>query len=240
MFMVKRFTFNLFRPPKSYTLDAFPESCYPSFMERVFQIRHPLVQHHLCRLRDKSTPPWEFRHLIRRISILLAYEATQDLRLRAMDVMTPLAVAGGAALAERIGLIPILRAGLGMVDPILELIPDAEVWHLGFYRDEKTLRPVEYYKKLPAGSAVDVALILDPMLATGGSALAALEAVQSWGARKIKLLAIIAAPEGIHSVRQSFPDAEIHVCAVDSHLNEHGFIVPGLGDAGDRTFNARA
>ncbi len=209
-------------------------------MDHVFEIQHPLVQHHLCRLRDERTPSAEFRRLVRRLSILLAYEATQHLQLETVEVKTPLTSTRARVLAQRIGLVPILRAGLGMVDPILELIPDAEVWHLGFYRDEKTLRPVEYYKKLPHDAAVDVALILDPMLATGGSAVAALDAVKDWGAKQVKLLAMIAAPEGLRVVRESYPDTDIHVCAIDSHLNERGFIVPGLGDAGDRTFNAHA
>jgi uracil phosphoribosyltransferase len=209
-------------------------------MDAVVEIRHPLVQHHLYRLRDANTPSAEFRRLTRRLSILLAYEATKDLDLTETTVKTPLTTTTARVLAQRIGLVPILRAGLGMVDPVLELIPDAEVWHLGFYRDEKTLRPVEYYKKLPADSAVDVALVLDPMLATGGSAVAALEAVHSWGARKTKLLSMIAAPEGLRVVRKAFPDTQIYVCAIDDHLNDHGYIVPGLGDAGDRTFNARA
>ncbi|HMP77635.1 MAG TPA: uracil phosphoribosyltransferase [Kiritimatiellia bacterium] len=209
-------------------------------MDHVVELRHPLVQHHLGKLRDRETPSAEFRRLVRRLSILLAYEAAKDLGLDDITVQTPLAQTAGKALAQRIGLVPILRAGLGMVDPILELIPDAEVWHLGFYRDEKTLRPVEYYKKLPHDSAVDVALVLDPMLATGGSAVAALEAVSGWGARKVKLLSMIAAPEGVRTVQQAFPETQVYVCAIDSHLNERGFIVPGLGDAGDRTFNARA
>lgn len=209
-------------------------------MDPVVEIRHPLVQHHLCLLRDANTAPAEFRRLTHRLSILLAYEATKDLGLVPTPVETPLARAEGNKLSQRIGLIPILRAGLGMVDPILNLIPDAEVWHLGFYRDEKTLRPVEYYKKLPADSAVEVALVLDPMLATGGSAVAALDAVGTWGAKKTKLLSMIAAPEGLRAVRSAFPETQIYVCAIDDRLNEHGYIVPGLGDAGDRTFNARA
>jgi uracil phosphoribosyltransferase len=209
-------------------------------MDHVVEIGHPLVQHHLCKLRDVSTPSAEFRRLTHRLSILLAYEATKDLDLTTTPVQTPLARTTGQTLSKRVGLVPILRAGLGMVDPILDLIPDAEVWHLGFYRDEKTLRPVEYYKKLPSDGAVDVALILDPMLATGGSAVAALEAVRGWGARRIKLLSMIAAPEGLRVVQRAYPETMIYVCAIDSHLNEHGFIVPGLGDAGDRTFNAHA
>jgi uracil phosphoribosyltransferase len=209
-------------------------------MKNVHVIEQPLVQHHLYHLRHKDTSSAEFRHLIQRLSILLAYEATQDLLLRDTTVQTPMALAPARVLAQRIGLVPILRAGLGMVDPILNLIPEAEVWHLGFYRDEKTLRPVEYYKKLPDGGAVDVAFVLDPMLATGGSAIAALEAVEKWGVAQAKLLAMIAAPEGIAKVQARFPDTKIYICALDEKLNHNGFILPGLGDAGDRTFNARA
>lgn len=209
-------------------------------MDHVIEIGHPLVRHHLCQLRDKDTRPAEFRRLVHRLSILLAYEATKSLALKKTPITTPLAHTTCEVLRERIGLVPILRAGLGMVDPILNLIPDAEVWHLGVYRDEKTLKPVEYYKKLPKDDAVDVALILDPMLATGGSAVAALDAVRGWGVQNVKLLSMIAAPEGLRVVHRKYPDTQIFVCAIDSHLNEHGFIVPGLGDAGDRTFNAQA
>lgn len=213
---------------------------YSGRMENVAELRHPLVQHHLCRLRDKETPSPEFRQAVNRLSILLAYEATKDLGLQDITVQTPLETTRGQILAKRIGLVPILRAGLGMVEPILNLIPDAEVWHLGFYRDEKTLRPVEYYKKLPPERAVDVALVVDPMLATGGSAVAAVQAVKSWGAKHVKLISIIAAPEGVRAMQSAHPDTQIYTCAIDSHLDENGFIVPGLGDAGDRTFNARA
>lgn len=213
---------------------------YSGHMENVVELRHPLVQHHLCGLRNKETPSSEFRQAVNRLSILLAYEATKDLGLQETTVQTPLAMAQGHTLARRIGLVPILRAGLGMVESVLNLIPEAEVWHLGFYRDEKTLRPVEYYKKLPPERAVDVALVLDPMLATGGSAVAAVQAVKSWGAKQVKLISIIAAPEGLRVVRDAHPETLIYTCAIDSHLDENGFIVPGLGDAGDRTFNARA
>ncbi len=209
-------------------------------MKNFFIIKHPLVQHHLACLRDKSTPPAEFRHLISRLSILLSYEATKDLRVQSVHVQTPLATARGYKLKQRIGLTPILRAGLGMVDPVLNLIPTAEVWHLGFYRDEKTLKPIEYYKKLPARRPVDVALVLDPMLATGGSAIAALEAVYAWGVKRVKLLSMIAAPEGLRKIRARFPDTQIYVCAVDERLNKYAYILPGLGDAGDRIFNAQA
>jgi len=209
-------------------------------MNNVFSINHPLVSHHLKQLRDRETTPQDFRRLVQRLSILLTYEATKDLQLKTTAIETPLCPTTGEMLSQRIGLIPILRAGLGMVDPVLNLIPEAEVWHLGFYRDEQTLKPVEYYKKLPPGDAVDVALILDPMLATGGSAVAALEAIENWGVKQTKLLSMIAAPEGLARVHEVYPKTQIYVCAVDSHLNGHGYIVPGLGDAGDRIFNACA
>lgn len=207
-------------------------------MQNVIQIDHPLVQHHLVRLRDRTTPPAEFRRIVQRLSILLSYEASKDLAVRPVRVRTPLASANGRELKHRIGLVPILRAGLGMVDAVLNLIPDAEVWHLGFYRDERTLKPIEYYRKLPKRNPVDVALILDPMLATGGSAIAALEAVRAWGVPKVKLLCIIAAPEGLKQVRSKFPQTQIYVCAIDRGLNRRAYILPGLGDAGDRIFNA--
>jgi uracil phosphoribosyltransferase len=143
-------------------------------------------------------------------------------------------------MRQRIGVVPILRAGMGMVDPVLRLLPDAEVWHLGIYRDERTLKPVEYYQKLPEDDPVDLALVVDPMLATGGSAVAALGLVERWGAKRVKLLTIIAAPEGIGVVHEAHPEVPIYTCQVDDHLNEHGYIVPGLGDAGDRIFNTGA
>lgn len=206
-------------------------------MNNVHVIDHPLVKHHLTRLRDAGTPPSVFREQVHRLTELLTYEATKDLELEQVIVETPMESSEGYRLKGRIGLVPILRAGLGMVDPVLAMLPSAEVWHLGFYRDEATLRPVEYYSKLPEADPVDTAMIIDPMLATGGSALAAIEAVKAWGARELRLLCMIAAPEGIVSVHQRFPDVPIFVCAVDRQLNDHGFILPGLGDAGDRIFN---
>lgn len=206
----------------------------------IVQVKHPLVEHHLTRLRDVQTPPSEFRAIVYRLTMLLAYEATKDLEVEKAAVQTPLGQADGARLKERIGLIPILRAGLGMVEPVLDLIPDAEVWHLGFYRDEQTLNPVEYYKKLPNSDPVRTAMVLDPMLATGGSSSAAVNALRNWGVESIKFLAMIAAPEGIEVLRQRCPGIHVYVCHIDSHLNEHGFIFPGLGDAGDRMFNAKA
>ncbi|MDX1948109.1 MAG: uracil phosphoribosyltransferase [Pirellulaceae bacterium] len=206
-------------------------------MPRVFEVDHPLIKHHLARLREKSTPPAEFRQLIHRLAQLLAYEATQDLSLRKVEIETPLVRTHGLALAQRIGLVPILRAGLGMVDPILNLIPSAEVWHLGLYRDEETARPVEYYSKLPKSRPVDVALVVDPMLATGGSAAAAIETLARWGVPHIKLLSVIASQSGAESLARQFPETQIYVCAIDPELNDRKFIVPGLGDAGDRIFN---
>ena len=209
-------------------------------MRNVFELHHPLVQHHLALLRDRNTGAAEFRRLLQRLSLLLAYEASKDLDLREIEVETPLMPAAARVIRQRIGVVPILRAGLGMVDPIVTLIPDAEVWHLGFYRDEKTLRPVEYYRKLPDGDPVDVSLVLDPMLATGGSAVAALEAVYRWGVPVVKLLAMIASPEGLRKVHTQFPRTQVYVCAIDTRLNDQGYILPGLGDAGDRMFNAHA
>jgi uracil phosphoribosyltransferase len=205
-------------------------------MENVFQSNHPLVKHKLIKLRDKATEPKKFRELIREIAMLLAYEATADLALDETTVETPLGIAPGASLQEKIGLVPILRAGLGMVDGVWEMMPSAEVWHIGLYRDEKTLRPVQYYNKLPVDPTVQVCLILDPMLATGGSAVATVDILKRWGAQRIKFVGIIAAPEGIRTLHTAHPDIPIYVAVVDSHLNQVGFIVPGLGDAGDRQF----
>ncbi|MET1231424.1 MAG: uracil phosphoribosyltransferase [Candidatus Limnocylindrales bacterium] len=198
--------------------------------------RHPAVQHKLALLRATTTEPKKFRELVREISWLLGYEALADARTQTIDVETPLEITPGAKLADRIGLIPILRAGLGMVDAMLELMPTAEVWHLGLFRDERTLQPVEYYNKLPDTATVDLCLILDPMLATGGSATAAIEVLKAWGARRIKLLNLIAAPEGVRAVATAHPDVPIYCAALDRQLNETGYILPGLGDAGDRQF----
>lgn len=202
----------------------------------VYASKHPLIQHKLTLLRDKTTEPKKFRELVREIAILLAYEATADLALKPAHIETPLAPYDGAQLAEKIGLVPILRAGLAMVEGIWEMMPSAEVWHIGLYRDERTLRPVEYYNRLPVDPTVQVCLILDPMLATGGSAVATADILKRWGAKRIKFVGIIAAPEGIERLSTAHPDIPIHVAAIDERLNEHGYIVPGLGDAGDRQF----
>jgi uracil phosphoribosyltransferase len=197
---------------------------------------HPAILHKLALLRDQRTEPKKFRELVREISWLVGYEALADARLRQVPVVTPMEETVGAELADRIGLVPILRAGLGMLDAMLELMPTAQVWHLGLFRDERTLRPVEYYNKLPNSATVDLCLILDPMLATGGSATAAIEVLKRWGAVRIKLVNLIAAPEGVRAVTEAHPDVEIHCAAVDRQLNERGYILPGLGDAGDRQF----
>jgi uracil phosphoribosyltransferase len=201
--------------------------------------KHPAILHKLGILRDVNTEPKKFREVVRELSWLLGYEALADARVRERDVRTPIETTTGHELGERIGLIPILRAGLGMVDAMLELMPTAEVWHLGLFRDERTLQPVEYYNKLPDAANVDLCLILDPMLATGGSATAAIEVLKRWGAVKpvrIKLLNLIAAPEGVEAVAAAHPDVEIHCAALDRQLNDKGYIMPGLGDAGDRQF----
>jgi uracil phosphoribosyltransferase len=205
-------------------------------VEGVFISSHPLVKHKLTLLRDKTTDPTRFRRLVHELATLLCYEATQDLSLTPKSVETPMGTAQGAELAESIGLIPILRAGLGMIDGVWDLMPVAEVWHIGLYRDEHTLQPVQYYNKLPVEPRVQVCLILDPMLATGGSAIATADLLREWGAKRIKFVGLIAAPEGIKALREAHPDVPIHIGAVDERLNEIGYIVPGLGDAGDRQF----
>ena len=201
---------------------------------------HPLVAHKLAILRDKSTEPKKFRELVRELTWLLGYEAMADLATRPARIETPLEPTTGAEVEPRVGLVPVLRAGLGMVDAMLELIPTAEVWHIGLYRDERTLKPVEYYNKLPDAATVQVCLILDPMLATGGSSAATVDILKAWGAARIKQVSLIAAPEGVATLSAAHPDVDIHVAALDSHLNERGYIVPGLGDAGDRQFGTFA
>jgi uracil phosphoribosyltransferase len=202
----------------------------------VFESQHPLVKHKLTLMRNVATKPKKFRELIREISMLLCYEATTDLNTQPLDVATPMGHAEGRELVDKIGLIPILRAGLGMVEGIWEMMPGAEVWHIGLYRDEATLKPVSYYNKLPTMPTVQVCLVLDPMLATGGSAVATVDILKKWGARRIKFVGILAAPEGIARLQGAHPDVPIHVAHIDDHLNEIGYIVPGLGDAGDRQF----
>lgn len=202
----------------------------------IYVSRHPLVQTKLTLLRNQQTNSKIFRELVGEISQFLMYEATSDLSLRPATVQTPLALYAGHELQAQIGLIPILRAGLGMVDPILDMIPTAHVWHLGLYRDHETLQPVSYYNKLPPQVDVDICLVLDPMLATGGSASAAITVLKRWGVTHIKFLGLIAAPEGVALLQQEHPDVDLHLAAIDERLNDIGYIVPGLGDAGDRQF----
>ena len=205
-------------------------------MSNVYESKHPLVAHKLSRLRDKNTEPKKFREFVREIAALLAYEATADLETMPRDLETPLAKMQGRELREKIGLVPILRAGLGLVEGFWELMPSAEVWHIGLYRDEHTLRPVEYYNKLPTEPTVSVCIILDPMLATGGSATATADVLKKWGVKKIKFVGLIGAPEGIKLMQEKHPDIDIYLAAIDDPLNERAYIVPGLGDAGDRQF----
>ncbi|MEI6778600.1 MAG: uracil phosphoribosyltransferase [Chloroflexales bacterium] len=205
-------------------------------MDNVYVSTHPLVLHKLALLRSELTKPKKFRELVREIAQLLFYEATQNLSLAPLTVKTPLGPAQGYEVAERIGIMPILRAGLGMSDAVVEILPTVHVWHLGLYRDHETLQPVTYYNKLPAEPDIDLSIIVDPMLATGGSAVAAVDILKNWGAKRIKFLGLIAAPEGVQTLSTAHPDVEIYLAAIDSHLNERGYIVPGLGDAGDRQF----
>jgi uracil phosphoribosyltransferase len=205
-------------------------------MNGVCQSNHPLIQHKLTLLRNRDTEPKKFRELVRELTWLLAYEALHDLPLRDEAIQTPMGPLVGKHSSERVGLVPILRAGLGMVDAFLEVLPNCQVWHLGLYRDHKTLEPVSYYNKLPGEATVQVCLILDPMLATGGSACATVDVLKRWGVNRIKFVGLIGAPEGIARLHREHPDVPIHLAAIDDHLNENGYIVPGLGDAGDRQF----
>jgi uracil phosphoribosyltransferase len=205
-------------------------------MSEVHISSHPLVQHKMTLLRDQRTEPKKFREVMREVAILLAYEALADLATEEVTVVTPLGQASGYQLKERIGLVPILRAGLGMAEGVLSMMPYAEVWHIGLFRDEETLKPVEYYSRLPVSPTVDVCLVLDPMLATGGSAVVAVDILKRWGAGRVKFVGIIASTEGVRNLTSTHPDVPLYLGAVDERLNESGFIVPGLGDAGDRQF----
>ena len=205
-------------------------------MNNLHMSNHPLILHKVTLLRDVRTEPKKFRELVRELAILLSYEATSDLKLSPESVNTPMGAATGQRLQQKIGLVPILRAGLGMVEGIWEMMPHAEVWHMGFYRDERTLKPVAYYNRLPVGATVQICLVLDPMLATGGSAVATIDILKKWGAQHIKYVGLIAAPEGVKRLSEAHPDVPIHVAVVDEKLNDIGYIVPGLGDAGDRQF----
>ncbi len=206
-------------------------------MSKVHVTSHPLVQHKLSFIRDKNTGTKEFRELTEEITYLVAYEMTSDLLLEDVEIETPVCKTTVKRLAgKKVGIIPILRAGLGMVEGMLKLIPAAKVGHIGLYRDEKTLQPVEYYCKLPSKLDERTLIVTDPMLATGGSAVAAIQFLKDYGAKDIKLMCMIAAPEGIAKVQEAHPDVNIYTAAIDERLNEKGYIVPGLGDAGDRLF----
>ena len=201
---------------------------------------HPLVQHKISILRDENTGTKQFKELVSELAVLLAYEATRDLPLEDVDVQTPVDVAHCKMLTgKKMAIVPILRAGLGMVEGVQTLVPSAKVGHIGLYRDPETLQPVEYYCKLPADIEERDVFVVDPMLATGGSAADAIKLIKEKGAKRIKFLGLIAAPEGIEKLRSAHPDVDIYVAALDSHLNDHGYIVPGLGDAGDRIFGTK-
>jgi len=202
----------------------------------VYPSPHPLVAHKIAALRDARTDPAAFRALVRDLARLLAYEATADLATKMVEIATPLGPCPSKRLAGSVVIVPILRAGLGMSDGLLDMIPEAQVWHVGLYRDESTLEPKEYYCKLHDASHADIALIVDPMLATGGTSVHACGLLRAAGVRRIKLVALIAAPEGIATFSNTFPDVPIHVAAIDERLTEVGYIYPGLGDAGDRQF----
>ncbi len=209
-------------------------------MGSLYVFDHPLIQHKLTYIRDKSTGTKEFRELVDEVAMLMAYEITRDLPLHEVEVDTPVTRCKAKMIAgKKLGLVPILRAGIGMVDGVLKLIPAAKVGHVGLYRDPETLEPVEYYVKLPSDIEERELIVIDPMLATGGSAVAAITALKNRGARNMKLMCLIAAPEGIQKVQEVHPDVDIFVAAVDEMLNDHGYIVPGLGDAGDRLFGTK-
>ncbi len=209
-------------------------------MENVHVLDHPLIQHKLTLIRDKNTGAKDFREVVKELSMLMAYEVTRHLPLEEVEIETPMGRTKAKALSGRkLGIVPILRAGLGMVDGMLNLVPAAKVGHIGLYRDPKTLQPVEYYCKLPADVQERELIVVDPMLATGGSAKAAIQFIKDKGATNIKLVCLIAAPEGIQAIREAHPDVEIYVAAVDERLDENAYIVPGLGDAGDRLFGTK-
>ncbi|MGM9935336.1 uracil phosphoribosyltransferase [uncultured Clostridium sp.] len=209
-------------------------------MSRVTEINHPLILHKLAILRDERTGSKEFRHLVEEISMLMAYEVTRDLSTEDVEVKTPVSLTKCKMLSgKKMAVVPILRAGLGMVDGVLNLIPAAKVGHIGLYRDEETLQPVEYFCKLPQDIAERDVIVVDPMLATGGSSIDALTMLKEKGAKHLRLMCLVGAPEGIEAVQKAHPDVDIYLAAIDEKLNEHGYIVPGLGDAGDRLFGTK-
>ena len=210
------------------------------YSEKVHIVDHPLVAHKLTILRDKNTPTRDFREIVSEIGMLLTYEATRDLALTDKEVETPICKTTAPTLkGKKFAVVPILRAGLGLVDGVLRMVPSARVGQIGLYRNEETLQPVKYFCKMPKDIAERDVLIVDPMLATGGSAAAAIGFMKEYGCTNIKLMVLLAAPEGIDRLQQEYPDVDIYCGAVDDHLNEHGYIVPGLGDAGDRIFGTK-
>lgn len=209
-------------------------------MSKVTVFDHPLIQHKLSIMREKDTSVKEFRELVSEVATLMCYEVTRDLPLEEFEIETPVAKAKVKRIAgKKLAVVPILRAGLGMVDGMLTMIPNAKVGHIGLYRDPDTLLPVKYYCKMPKDIAERDVIIVDPMLATGGSASAAITFLKEYGCKHIKLMSIIGAPEGVKKLQEDHPDVDVYVAAMDSHLNEHGYIVPGLGDAGDRIFGTK-
>ena len=209
-------------------------------MSKVCVFDHPLIQHKLSILRDEKTSVKEYRELVSEIAMLMCYESTRDLPLEEIDVKTPVAVAKCHRIAgKKLAIVPILRAGLGMVDGMVSMMPNVKVGHIGLFRDPETLQPVKYYFKMPADISERDVIVVDPMLATGGSASAAITFLKEAGAQHIKLMSIIGAPEGVERMQKDHPDVDIFVAALDDHLNDHGYIVPGLGDAGDRIFGTK-
>ncbi len=209
-------------------------------MGKIIIMDHPLIQHKLSLIRDKQTGPKDFRELLDEISMLMAYEVTRDLPLQTVEIETPMARMRTKVIAgKKLGIVPILRAGLGMVDGILRLVPAARVGHIGLYRDPETLEPVEYYCKLPSDANERELIVVDPMLATGGSAAAAISFLKKRGCTQIRMMNLLAAPEGLERVQSEHPDVDIYVAAVDERLNDHGYITPGLGDAGDRLYGTK-
>lgn len=208
--------------------------------ENLFIMDHPLIKHKLSLIRDKNTGSKEFREMIGEIAMLMCYEATRDLPLEEVEIETPVGVAKTQVISgKKLAFVPILRAGIGMVDGVMRLVPAAKIGHIGLYRDPNNLKPVEYYCKLPGDIEEREVIVLDPMLATGGSAIAAIDLIKSKGVKNIKFMCIIAAPEGIKALTEAHPDVAVYCAAKDDHLNEHGYIVPGLGDAGDRIFGTK-